>query len=303
MSTQTNPKWISYPQSLGKEVAQGQHYMLIDSYESKTAVDKEGNGTRKSSIALYIPPGALTTTYGQNYEQMKGGATLAAGAGAFGEAFGGTNTTGVNLGDFVKESLSGVVNKAQPIADFQAATRGMAKNNHVAMLYRGPSEFRTHTFTFSFWPKDDTEADIVKNIIQEFKIGSTPTMAGLSGSTMVTKLMAPYFKSPRHWEIKFCKGAGSSSSSPGTNSYLFTIGRSVITTMTVNHDPDSVVSFHADGVPAHSTLAVTFQEITYVASNDTEDSLYKEAEKAYGEAQEQLRKSEQPASDQINTAT
>ena len=79
MTTQSNPKWISYPQSLGKEVAQGQHYMLIDSYESKTAVDKEGNGTRKSSIALYIPPGALTTTYGQNYEQMKGGATLAAG--------------------------------------------------------------------------------------------------------------------------------------------------------------------------------------------------------------------------------
>ena len=40
-------------------------------YFSSIPVDKEGNGTRKSSIALYIPPGALTTTYGQNYEQMK----------------------------------------------------------------------------------------------------------------------------------------------------------------------------------------------------------------------------------------
>ena len=59
------PDLISYPESLGKDVAQGQHYMLIDSYETKSAVDKEGTGTRKSSIALYIPPGALRTTIGQ----------------------------------------------------------------------------------------------------------------------------------------------------------------------------------------------------------------------------------------------
>ena len=50
----------------------------------------------------------------------------------------------------------------------------------------------------------------------------------------------------------------------GENPYLFKIGRSVITTMTVNHDPDSVVGFHGDGSPVHSTLAVTFQEIEYV---------------------------------------
>lgn len=261
------PEWITYPQSLGKEVAQGQHYMLIDSYESKSAVDK--HGTRLSSIALYIPPNSLQTTYAQNYEQMKGGATLGVGAGVARELFGGTNNTGVSMGQFVKEGLQGILSKPQAAADFQAATQGLARNNHVAMVYRGPSEFRTHTFNFSFWPKNNTEANIVKQIINEFKIGSTPRMAGLMEDSKVSKLMAPYFKSPRQWEIKFCKGAGSSASAPGENTYLFTIQRSVITTMTVNHDPDSVVSFHDDGAPAHSTLAITFQEIEYVASNAT----------------------------------
>ena len=48
------PNLLSYPPTLGKEVAQGQHYMLIDSYESSSAVDQEGSGTRQSSIALYL---------------------------------------------------------------------------------------------------------------------------------------------------------------------------------------------------------------------------------------------------------
>ena len=57
-----------------------------------------------------------------------------------------------------------------------------------------------------------------------------------------------------------------SGGSAGENEYLFKIQRSVITTMTVNHDPDSVVGFHPDGSPVHSTLAVTFQEISYFLS-------------------------------------
>ena len=52
--------------------------------------------------------------------------------------------------------------------------------------------------------------------------------------------------------------------SAGENPYLFQIQRSVITTMTINHDPDGVVGFHSDGVPVHTSLALTFQELEYV---------------------------------------
>ena len=116
----------------------------------------------------------------------------------------------------------------------------------------------------------------------------------------VTKLMSPYFKSPRHWEIKFCRGAmgrGGSDGGAGENPYLFKIQRSVITTMTVNHDPDSVVGFHSDGSPVHSTLAVTFQEISYFLSSDV---LNVAEEAAANRAAEQTRKMDAASKKQQN---
>ena len=259
----STPDWITYPQSLGTEVAQGQHYMLIDSYESLNAADFEGSGKRISSIALYIPPAALTTTIAQSYEGLKGGRTLIAGAQLSGAGDGSQN---VGLGSFVKQGLQGLLSKPQAAADFMSATQGLARNNHMALIYRGPNEFRSHTFNFSFWPKDKGETEIVQQIINDFKLGSTPRLAGLTkDATDITKLRAPYFAAPRHWEIKFCMGGRAGArDAKGENPYLFKIGRSVITSMTINHDPDSVVGFHADGSPVHSTLAITFQEIEYV---------------------------------------
>ena len=46
---------------------EGQHYLLIDSYESKNAITLENN---LSSIALYIPPNSLQTSHGANYEGL-----------------------------------------------------------------------------------------------------------------------------------------------------------------------------------------------------------------------------------------
>ena len=34
----------------------------------------------------------------------------------------------------------------------------MARNAHMALVYRGPQDFRTHTFQFEFWPKTAEEA-------------------------------------------------------------------------------------------------------------------------------------------------
>ena len=70
------------------------------------------------------------------------------------------------------------------------------------------------------------------------------------------RLTAPFFNSPRHWDIEFFV--------PGMdtkNDFLFKIGKSVITSMDVNHDPNSTVSLHSDGSPVQTTLTLSFQEI------------------------------------------
>ena len=258
MAGNNTPNLLNYPASLGKDVAQGQHYLLIDSYESSSAVDKEGQGTRKSSIALYIPPQAMQTTITQNYSPVEGGARLAAMGGS----------TAASATSALISGLTSKITKPQIVNDFRAAGHGLARNAHMALVYRGPSAFREHPFTFDFWPKDETEAETVKKIINDFKQGSTPRMGATIGA--VNKLTAPYFHAPRQWEIKYCKGkqAKSGKENNGENTYLFTIGRSVITNVAINHDPDGVVGFHIDGSPVHSRLTVTFQETSYVTSMD-----------------------------------
>ena len=75
-------------------------------------------------------------------------------------------------------------------------------------------------------------------------------------------LSQPFFQAPRHWTIDFFTHGSS-------NHYLFQIKKSVITAMTINHDPNSTVSLHeGTGSPVQTTLALTFKEIELVVSED-----------------------------------
>ena len=53
------------------------------------------------------------------------------------------------------------------------------------------------------------------------------------------------------------------------NTYLHTIKKSVIKSMSVNHDPNSTISFHKDGSPVQTNLTLSFQEIELQYSDDT----------------------------------
>ena len=250
----------NYPSDLGTRVRGGQHYMLIESFESRNAVDT--GTTVKSSIALYIPANALKTGFTQNYEGLEGGALKA--------------STGAGLENLLSDGkvsmqgiLSGVVGSAQQAgaklinnrAGFLSAGFGLATNSHTALVYRGPGEFRTHDFTFNFFPKNAQDSNTVKNIIKEFQRGMLPQLAGTQINSR--RLSSPFFKSPRHFRIKFFKGGGAK------NDFLFDIKTSVITSMNVNHDPNSIVSFHGDGSPVQSQLSLTFKEIEYVVSDES----------------------------------
>ena len=302
---QSPTKYWSYPKSLGNEAKQGHHYVLFNSYESKNAVEKKG--LMKSSIALYIPTGALTITTGQTYQDVPGGATMAA------TATGITNTDITNFSGFLEKSkrimqggadvATGMLSKPEAVQNFMSSAFGLAKNNHIALAYKGPAGFRQHAFTFQFFPKSKTEADEVNEIIKDFHNGSTPRTVGVGGGEQVTRITAPYFSSPRQYEIKFMKGGKREGGTDGyvgagRNNYLYELKRSVITSMTINHDPDSVVSFHDDGSPVHSSMTLQFQEIEYVTSGDAVDAEFNkevskmEQQRVQLERRENFRKQE-----------
>ena len=244
--------------------------MLIDSYESKNSV--QGYETRLSSIALYIPQDSLKTTIAQTYTGVAGGAVMASVGGAvsagnkgwmatMGENYMKDETTTGGAWESFKAGVSAFASKPQAAENFLAAGAGMARNKHMSLAYKGPGAFRTHDFTFNFFPQDKAEADVVKAILNDFKNGSTSRMATNTGKLAESALSAPFFASPRQYKIKFMNGGKE-------NIYLSAIGTSVITTMNINHDPSSAVGFHADGSPVHTRLGVTFQELEYITSAD-----------------------------------
>ena len=44
---------------------------------------------------------------------------------------------------------------------------------------------------------------------------------------------------------------------------------SVLTSMTINHDPQGIVGFHPDGHPVQTTMSLNFKEIEYLLSGDS----------------------------------
>jgi len=264
-----------YPSTITNPIAAGQHYMMIDSYVSRNATASgsgSGLGDKLSSISLYIPAGSLKTSFSGNYEP-KEGAALKAGAVAKGgdwatklkkfdwssDAAANLLESGKNLLDFGGAAAGGLAANMLDKTGFVSAS-GNTPNNYMALVYGGPNEFRQHTFDFKFFPKNPDESKNVREIIEEFKRGTLPRMSsdvtGTSASGQT--LLDPFFKSPRQHTIKFMQANTNS-----TNTFLFDIGISVITSMSVNYDPQSMVGFHEDGSPVQIDMSLTFKEIAF----------------------------------------
>jgi hypothetical protein len=275
---------LDFPPTLGSEVAQGRHYMLIDSYESTSAI---ATGNKLSSIGLYIPSGSLKTSYTGNYEGKEGASLKAGAVGA-----GGDFMSKLMKFDFTQKAAADVLSAITGISDVGSAfasrmlassldkggfvsASGNTPNNYMALVYGGPNEFRQHTFDFKFFPRNVAESDTVRGIINEFKKGTLPRMSnptgtgGVSGKTLVD----PFFKSPRQHKIKFVMGGTGAENNGSSNQYLFNIGTSVIRSMGVNYDPQSTVGFHSNGAPVQIDLSLTFQEIAFEISQDNVDGI------------------------------
>jgi hypothetical protein len=261
----------NYPVGIGAAGGiDGQPYMLLTSYASKNSI--ESHTPIISSIALYIPPNGLRTAFDADYSGAEGGAMKATMGSAvsrlkMGALSGGDWSEG-NISSTLFEgfksagiALEGKVAGAIDKGTGMLAAQGVAVNNHMSLVYKGPSQFRTHDFAFNFFPKHKDDSEVIKKILKDLKDGMLPRMSGTPLKKNRT-LSAPFFMAPRHWTIDFFRSDGK------VNEYLHKINKSVIKNMQINHDPNSTISFHKDGSPVQTTLSLTFQEIELPFSGD-----------------------------------
>ena len=114
------------------------------------------------------------------------------------------------------------------------------RDRHLAVIFTGVN-FRSHTFTYKFSPRDSGESTTIKNIIRRFKKHMHPDVDGPA-----------FFKYPDEFAIAF---------SGKNESFMFNFGTSVLSDFQVNYNPDGGSYFHTDGSPVSVGMQLTFTEI------------------------------------------
>ena len=207
------------------------------------------------AIAIYMPPG-ITTSYKNQYDIeetslagdiLKTGKDLAAAQNAkdtFDAIVGGVGSAGTQK---IKELLSGALDAFGGGDIFRLFSKnvGLAINPRNEQFYVGPG-FRSFSYTFQFYPKNQTETDNIQKIIKLFKYHAHPI---LDDSVYNGRM----FVVPSEFEIHYMF-----KESP--NPYLHKISRCVLSDVEVKYGPEEQMSSFGDGAPTQYELSLTFTE-------------------------------------------
>lgn len=215
----------------------------------RTTVFDRVPGSRAGSISLYIPSG-ITTEYGLNYEESELG-TL----GSIINYAAQGSTTGVAGGMFqagieMATGRAGEAIKNKINRDYL----GVVRNPHMELFFKSPS-FRTHQFVFRFFPRNQKEAQNVRDIVYRFKYHAHPDIDPSTERAV--------FIYPDEFEIAFLDTT--------SGSKMFKIGRSYCTSVSVNYTGQGPVFFDATGDPAIIEMSLTFKEAALLTKTEIEN--------------------------------
>jgi len=216
-----------------------------------------------AAIALYMPPG-VTVDYKMSYDIASTDASGTV-ARALGRAKSADNTAGMirEFAEGVKGTLVGVgktmlddigqgLGAGEP-ARLVGKAFGVAINPHEEQFFEKP-DFRSFSYDFEFWPRNEKEANEVEKIIFLFKYHMHPSVdTKTSGGRL--------FKVPSEFEIDYCHLGDN-------NTHLNRISRCVLKDMSVSYGPEEQFStFTPDNrgaMPVTHKLSLTFQETTFI---------------------------------------
>lgn len=231
------------------------------------------------AIALYMPD-TLNYTYDQGYDAIDignelGGKILGGGASAV-DAF----KSGESLGDAVKKAatssgksvaltagqkvseVAGTLGVGQNTArlGFTAVT-GAVQNPMLEMIYKSPN-FRSFTFDFMFYPRDEFEALEVQRIIERLRFHQAPERIQDAQAFLIP---------PSEFDIKFYYGGAQNPNIPP-------ISTCVLKTIDVNYAPNGFTAYEVPGqnnpslgrtgMPVAIQVQLQFQETSYLTKED-----------------------------------
>ena len=220
-----------------------------------------------AAIALYMPPG-VSVNYGMSYS----GATATDASGTIAKALGGAATAdskkaqidsilaGVRgaAGGSLMKALDEVGESLGAGEPAKLATKafGIALNPHEEQFFEKPN-FRSFSYDFEFWPRNEKEADVVNSIIALFKYHMHPSLDNAAGGR--------FFKVPSEFEIHYAYLGQE-------NEYLNKISRCVLEDMDIKYGPDEQFSAFRPNIkgapPVSTSMSLKFQETQFLTKQD-----------------------------------
>jgi hypothetical protein len=206
------------------------------------------------AIALHIP-NALSNRYSMQWD-AEDTAVFQMGAVAGTEVVKALGTLGTksNASGAIGNIMTSLALSKGPEGAALSSASGLAANPKKENLFKSV-DFRTFTFDYSFFPKNPTEAEYIRNIIKQFKLHMHPEYKDSNGFLLVY---------PSEFDIFYYNNGKE-------NLNLHRHTSCVLTEMNINYTPNSMFNSFANGMPTQINITMTFKELSMLTKKEIED--------------------------------
>lgn len=135
-------------------------------------------------------------------------------------------------------------------------TTGQIINSNVELLFNSVT-LRAFTFNWNLSPRDEKEAQVVKNIIR--------TLKQKSAAKRDPDKSFGFLNAPDLFRISYMSGSGK-------HKFLNSFKHCALGSMNVNYTASGTYATYEDGTPVHMQLGLTFQELNPIYAEDYDDS-------------------------------
>lgn len=212
----------------------------------------------KTAIALYMPS-QLNIRYGVQYEEENMATAqmlLKGGQGLVQAATGNLGKAADSLGS-LKDALAGVA-ISQNLGGVGSAVgvgSGLAANPKKEQVFKGV-DFRSFQINYQFFPRDNTEAQKVRNIIHAFKYHMHPEFKDEDGFLYIY---------PSEFDIVYYSGNQE-------NFNLHKHTSCVLKDMNINYTPQGQFNSLENGMPLQINIDMTFLELAIVTKEKVKEN-------------------------------
>ena len=259
------PEYLQYPDTVGTDT---NNWVLFSGYDFKKQL-------QTLDIALYIPGDALNTSYKSDYESVSLGMLGHAGSKALDviDSPGSTDTPITRLTKLITATKDNLGSEGKTVSMIQAGKamsglkggegaktimekkEGAVLNPYMTASYKGPTDMRSHEFTFQMLPQSESESKNCVKIASAFKKAMLPSHKG-GDSPLAPSMLFGY---PDEFEINFYIDGFRMPISD--KNPLFAIGRSVLTQCDLNFATENVpLFFDKTQYPVSIEMKLSFME-------------------------------------------